>query len=99
LQKNVDEAVQGLKAKGITAVGAVCHVSNAQQRKDLIDTAVKVRIGGRGFQMGVTLHSQISLVAERFPSGQICAEPCCQRCHAGLVVNLFLLRIGYFAVA
>ena len=46
LQKNVDDAVKGLKAKGITAVGAVCHVSDAQQRKSLIDTAVKVRIGG-----------------------------------------------------
>jgi len=40
-QKNVDDAVKGLKAKGITAVGAVCHVSDAQQRKSLIDTAVK----------------------------------------------------------
>ncbi|KAF8644182.1 hypothetical protein HU200_026341 [Digitaria exilis] len=40
-QKNVDEAVEGLKAKGITVVGAVCHVSDAQQRKSLIDTAVK----------------------------------------------------------
>ncbi|CAL5096448.1 unnamed protein product [Urochloa decumbens] len=41
LQKNVDEAVERLKAKGITVVGAVCHVSDAQQRKGLIDTAVK----------------------------------------------------------
>ncbi|KAF7058326.1 hypothetical protein CFC21_065408 [Triticum aestivum] len=40
-QKNVDEAVEGLRAKGITVVGAVCHVSNAEQRKHLIDTAVK----------------------------------------------------------
>ncbi|CAN6162559.1 unnamed protein product [Urochloa humidicola] len=40
-QKNVNEALEGLKAKGITAVGAVCHVSDAQQRKSLIDTAVK----------------------------------------------------------
>ncbi|KAK3132523.1 hypothetical protein QOZ80_6AG0523830 [Eleusine coracana subsp. coracana] len=40
-QKNVDEAVEGLKAKGITAVGVVCHVSESQQRKHLIDTAVK----------------------------------------------------------
>ncbi|CAL4909736.1 unnamed protein product [Urochloa decumbens] len=40
-QKNVDEAVERLKAKGITVVGAVCHVSDAQQRKGLIDTAVK----------------------------------------------------------
>ncbi|CAN6341099.1 unnamed protein product [Urochloa humidicola] len=40
-QKNVDEAVESLKAKGITVVGAVCHVSDAQQRKGLIDTAVK----------------------------------------------------------
>lgn len=40
-QKNVDEAVEGLRAKGITVVGAVCHVSIAEQRKNLIDTAVK----------------------------------------------------------
>nr|ACN36859.1 unknown [Zea mays] len=40
-QKNVDEAVEGLKAKGITVVGAVCHVSDAQQRKNIIETAVK----------------------------------------------------------
>ncbi|CAD6220265.1 unnamed protein product [Miscanthus lutarioriparius] len=40
-QKNVNEAVEGLRAKGITAVGAVCHVSDAQQRKSLIETAVK----------------------------------------------------------
>lgn len=44
LQKNVNEAVEGLRAKGITAVGAVCHVSDAQQRKSLIETAVKVRV-------------------------------------------------------
>jgi hypothetical protein len=42
MQKNVDEAVEGLKAKGITVVGAVCHVSDAQQRKNIIETAVKV---------------------------------------------------------
>jgi dehydrogenase/reductase SDR family protein 4 len=44
LQKNVNEAVEGLRAKGITAVGAVCHVSDAQQRKSLIETAVKVSV-------------------------------------------------------
>uniref|UniRef100_A0A0D9XB49 Tropinone reductase-like 3 n=1 Tax=Leersia perrieri TaxID=77586 RepID=A0A0D9XB49_9ORYZ len=40
-KKNVDEAVDALRAKGITVVGAVCHVSDADQRKNLIDTAVK----------------------------------------------------------
>ncbi|XP_066363729.1 tropinone reductase-like 3 [Miscanthus floridulus] len=40
-QKNVDEAVEGLRAKGITVVGTLCHVSDAQQRKNLIETAVK----------------------------------------------------------
>ncbi|CAL4895071.1 unnamed protein product [Urochloa decumbens] len=66
-QKNVDEAVERLKAKGITVVGAVCHVSDAQQRKGLIDTAVKVRIRGRGISefRRVTLQSQVSPVAER----------------------------------
>jgi dehydrogenase/reductase SDR family protein 4 len=36
LRKNVDEAVEGLRAKGITVVGAVCHVSDVQQRRNLI---------------------------------------------------------------
>ncbi|CAL5067231.1 unnamed protein product [Urochloa decumbens] len=40
-QRNVEEAVEGLKAKGIAAVGVVCHVSDARQRRNLIDTAVK----------------------------------------------------------
>nr|CAB3451845.1 unnamed protein product [Digitaria exilis] len=40
-QKNMDEAVCGLKAKGIAAAGVVCHVSDAWQRKNLVDTAVK----------------------------------------------------------
>jgi dehydrogenase/reductase SDR family protein 4 len=35
-QQNVDEAVEKLKAKGIDVFGVVCHVSNAQQRKNLI---------------------------------------------------------------
>jgi hypothetical protein len=59
LQKNVDEAVEGLRAKGITAVGSVCHVSDAQQRKSLIETAVKVSVG----VLGKGLHCQITLVA------------------------------------
>ncbi|CAL5091599.1 unnamed protein product [Urochloa decumbens] len=40
-QRNVDEAVEGLKAKGIAAVGVVCHVSDARQRRNLIDTAIE----------------------------------------------------------
>ncbi|KAL6544709.1 hypothetical protein OROMI_023571 [Orobanche minor] len=40
-QKNVDEAVEKLKGKGIEALGLVCHVSNAQQRKDLIENTVE----------------------------------------------------------
>ncbi|XVE87707.1 hypothetical protein DITRI_Ditri19aG0009300 [Diplodiscus trichospermus] len=40
-QKNVDEAVEKLKNKGIQALGVVCHVSNAQQRKDLIQKTVE----------------------------------------------------------
>jgi dehydrogenase/reductase SDR family protein 4 len=43
MQKNVDEAVEKLKAQGIEVFGVVCHVSNAQQRKDLIDKTVQVR--------------------------------------------------------
>lgn len=40
-QKNVDEAVEKLKEKGIEALGVVCHVSNAQQRKNLTDQTVQ----------------------------------------------------------
>ncbi|GMY36743.1 tropinone reductase-like 3 [Fagus crenata] len=40
-QKNVDEAVEKLKARGIEVLGVVCHVSNAQQRKNLIDKTVQ----------------------------------------------------------
>jgi dehydrogenase/reductase SDR family protein 4 len=43
LQKNVDEAVEKLKARGIEVLGVVCHVSSAEQRKNLIDKTVQVR--------------------------------------------------------
>ncbi|KAG8494373.1 hypothetical protein CXB51_012075 [Gossypium anomalum] len=39
-QKNVDEAVEKLKNKGLEVFGVVCHVSNAQHRKDLIQKTV-----------------------------------------------------------
>eukprot|EP00261_Vitis_vinifera_P017444 XP_010647144.1 PREDICTED: tropinone reductase-like 3 [Vitis vinifera] len=40
-QNNVDEAVKKLKAQGIEAMGVVCHVSNAQHRKNLIEKTVQ----------------------------------------------------------
>ncbi|MBA0627670.1 hypothetical protein Godav_022480, partial [Gossypium davidsonii] len=40
-QKNVDEAVEKLKNKGIQVLGVVCQVSNAQQRKDLVNKTVE----------------------------------------------------------
>ncbi|XP_075513812.1 tropinone reductase-like 3 [Primulina tabacum] len=40
-QKNVDEAVEKLKGKGIETLGLACHVSNAQQRKDLIEKTIQ----------------------------------------------------------
>ncbi|XVF27975.1 hypothetical protein REPUB_Repub14bG0155700 [Reevesia pubescens] len=40
-QKNVDEAVEKLKKKGIQVLGVVCHVSDAKQRKDLIQKTVE----------------------------------------------------------
>ncbi|OAY25868.1 tropinone reductase-like 3 [Manihot esculenta] len=39
--KNVDEAVEKLKAQGIEVIGVVCHVSNAEQRKNLIEKTVQ----------------------------------------------------------
>lgn len=40
-QKNVDEAVAKLKSKGIKAFGLECHVSSADQRKRLMESAVE----------------------------------------------------------
>nr|XP_027089449.1 tropinone reductase-like 3 [Coffea arabica] len=40
-QINVDEAVEKLKARGIEVYGLVCHVSNLQQRKNLIDKTIQ----------------------------------------------------------
>lgn len=40
-QNNVDEAAEKLKARGIEVLGLVCHVSNTQQRKNLIDKTVQ----------------------------------------------------------
>ncbi|KAG6497039.1 hypothetical protein ZIOFF_044924 [Zingiber officinale] len=43
-QNNVDEAVEKLRSKGIEVIGAVCHVSNPQHRKDLMEKTVQVRV-------------------------------------------------------
>ncbi|EOA21412.1 hypothetical protein CARUB_v10001785mg [Capsella rubella] len=40
-QANVDEAVEKLKSKGIDAYGIVCHVSNAQHRRNLVEKTVQ----------------------------------------------------------
>ncbi|CAL1386976.1 unnamed protein product [Linum trigynum] len=41
-QQNVDEAVEKLQAQGVqNVIGVVCHVSNAQQRKNLIEKTVE----------------------------------------------------------
>nr|XP_043609890.1 tropinone reductase-like 3 [Erigeron canadensis] len=40
-QRNVDEAVKKLQEQGIEVLGLVCHVSNAQQRKNLIDQTIQ----------------------------------------------------------
>ncbi|KAH9798075.1 Short-chain dehydrogenase/reductase SDRA [Citrus sinensis] len=40
-QKNVDKAVEKLKALGIEVIGIICHVSNEQHRKNLIDKTVE----------------------------------------------------------
>lgn len=39
----MDEAVEKLKAIGIEVIGVVCHVSNGQQRKNLINQTIEVR--------------------------------------------------------
>ena len=41
-QKNVDEAVEKLKSKGIEVFGMACHVSSAEQRENLIKSTVQV---------------------------------------------------------
>lgn len=44
-QKNVEEAVEKLRGKGIDVLGVVCHVSNREQRRDLIQKTVN-KYGG-----------------------------------------------------
>ncbi|KAL4398225.1 hypothetical protein AHAS_Ahas01G0270600 [Arachis hypogaea] len=43
-QQNVDEAAEKLRAKGIEVLALVCHVSNDQQRKDLIQKTAQVTL-------------------------------------------------------
>lgn len=40
-QRNVDEAVEKLKAEGLEVLGIICHVSNAQQRKNLVEKTIQ----------------------------------------------------------
>lgn len=40
-QRNVDEAAGKLRAKGIEVLAVVCHVSNAQQRKNMIEKTLQ----------------------------------------------------------
>ncbi|KAL9320777.1 hypothetical protein ACSQ67_012616 [Phaseolus vulgaris] len=40
-QQNVDEAAAKLRAKGIEVLPVICHVSNAQHRKNLIDKTLQ----------------------------------------------------------
>lgn len=42
MQKNVDDAAAQLRMKGIDVIGVVCHVNNADQRKNLIKTTMEV---------------------------------------------------------
>ncbi|KAH7432086.1 hypothetical protein KP509_07G007400 [Ceratopteris richardii] len=40
LQNNVDEAVEKLKAEGITVLGIPCHVGNGEHRRNLIKSTI-----------------------------------------------------------
>ncbi|KAK9697108.1 hypothetical protein RND81_08G015600 [Saponaria officinalis] len=40
-QSHVDEATERLKSQGIQVLGVVCHVSNALQRKHLVDQTIQ----------------------------------------------------------
>mmetsp|Transcript_15885 Transcript_15885/g.34282 ORF Transcript_15885/g.34282 Transcript_15885/m.34282 type:complete len:254 (-) Transcript_15885:363-1124(-) len=40
-QQNVDETLQQLKSKGITAAGCSCHVGSAEHRKRLVEACVQ----------------------------------------------------------
>lgn len=39
----MDEAVEALRSQGIEAIGIVCHVAIAEQRKNLINKTLEVR--------------------------------------------------------
>lgn len=44
-QQNVDRAVATLKGEGLSVTGTVCHVGKAEDRKQLVATAVKLHGG------------------------------------------------------
>ncbi|EHB03413.1 Dehydrogenase/reductase SDR family member 4 [Heterocephalus glaber] len=44
-QENVDRAVATLKGEGLSVTGTVCHVGKAEDRKQLVATAVKLHGG------------------------------------------------------
>lgn len=44
-QKNVDQAVATLQGEGLSVTGTVCHVGKAQDREQLVATAVKLHGG------------------------------------------------------
>lgn len=41
-QKNVEAATEKLKSEGLDVAGVVCHVSKAEDRKNLLETVNKL---------------------------------------------------------
>ncbi|QCD87457.1 dehydrogenase/reductase SDR family member 4 [Vigna unguiculata] len=50
-KQNVDAAAKNLRAKGIEVLRVVCHVSNPQQRKDLIHKNVQINFLYKWFKL------------------------------------------------
>ncbi|KAI8005067.1 hypothetical protein LOK49_LG08G00319 [Camellia lanceoleosa] len=52
LQKNIDEAVEKLKSRGIEVFGVVCQVFVAQQRKNLVERLFRLTLGSLTTSLG-----------------------------------------------
>ncbi|WRX14874.1 hypothetical protein QQP08_007361 [Theobroma cacao] len=84
--KIMDEAFEKLKKRGIQVLGVVCHVSNAQQRKDLIQKAIEVNICRNDFLFLITLSCSknifnlkvIGFVSKLWKDRCSCIKCCCK---------------------
>jgi hypothetical protein len=77
-QKNVDETLALLRAKGLTVSGMVCHVGSAQHRQALVDRTIQVTSCYRSSCIGYiqSTPSQVSGYSNRMQGSGVSASFC-----------------------